>query len=451
MPVLPLSEPELSVPEENTSPAPTVPAQITEEPAPITPVPDEGNTLLRLAVAGDVLKLNENQEKINKRIHEDGLDVNVFFYSVDALNTDGLKVALSGENNYDIVTTGIWPDHIGDAKFVSSGYFYDFSEYLKTEKGQKLKAVFTDDEWKTVSIEGAVYNFPGPSGYNVYGMDVYSYGNGNVEASLNGLLDACRMSDIQDRNKLFIMKSWNTVFALSGITSYLPAPFVVSEEKFVNPFTYPALLEVREKIADEDGKELIYNDYNKFSEYENGVYAALVSNVSLADFGENKTSVMPKYMYHTNGFSLGIAEKSENKEKALELMYLIYTDKELADMLVYECRAEYEDGIVSNIDGDVRGDVWGIGAFASPIKSDKVKDRRQAVLDWEKNAAWDYAGFVADLSDEERNTLKKSESEWMEWTQSVNQKLPSQDLIDSLDPIIEKLNVQFEEWKKNEK
>ena len=117
-------------------------------------------------------------------------------------------------------------------------------------------------------------------------------------------------------------------------------------------------------------------------------------------------------------------------------------------MINYACGAEIKDGVAVNIGGDIRGYIWGIGPFASPLESEKIKDRREAVLEWEKNACWDYVGFAADLTDEERNLLSKCRKQWNSWVENVEQEMPSQELIDSIDPIIEKLNKQFEKWKK---
>ncbi len=439
-------------PDSSPSPTPFTPEVTVVEPEPekeITPTPDENNVLIKFAVGGSCLELNENQEKINKKIHDDGLDVNVFFYNVEYSESSGILDAFSGKTDYDIATTGIWMDSIGGTKFVSSGLFYDFSGYLASEEGKKLYQVFTENEWNMVRSGDAIYSFPSVTVVSDSGIYAYLYEDREIEdKTLNGLLQVCKTSPIDGRNKLFIMKSYYDVFSFANITHYLIAPFKIDEEKFVNPFKCPELLKVREEIAKENGKSIIYDKYESLSEHEKETYVSVIGQIPFVDFGSSKKCIMQKCMCNSADSSLGILNSSKNKEKALQLMYLIYTDKELADMINYACSAEIKDGVAVNIGGDIRGHVWGIGPFASPLESEKIKDRREAVLEWEKNACWDYVGFAADLTDEERNLLSKYRNEWNSWVENVEQEMPSQELIDGIDPIIEKLNKQFEEWKK---
>ena len=143
---------------------------------------------------------------------------------------------------------------------------------------------------------------------------------------------------------MFIGKGYNSVFALANITGLLPAPFNTVEEKFVNPFTCPELLKIMETIKEEKFEKDSGKDKEIYFEDSalgfDDVYAAITGLWSSGEPAFNKTVLLPYYAFHKNSTSFGISETSENKEKALEFMYLIYTDKELADMLVYECQAE---------------------------------------------------------------------------------------------------------------
>ena len=440
-----------------SSVGPEEPTDTPEEIEVITPAPAGDNTLISFAVCGSVDKLNRNQKMINDRIHEDGLDVNVFFYQVDAIKPDGLAneyKAFEEQNGkpYDIASTGIWPDNIADAEFVSSGYFYNINEYLNSEEGKKLKEIFSENEWNSVEINGKIFDFPAYTCVDPYCPNVYLCEEKDVNADIDSLLKLCDESDVTGKNKLFIAREDYGILSLAGISRTSCAPFKYAEEKFVNPFTDPDLIKIINTIVEENEKRIIYDSSDKFFEYTD-IYAAVMPEAYVPDeMKSNKTSLLPYCLSHSNGASFGVVNGSENKEKALELMYLIYTDKKLADMLVYECVAEYENGKVSNFEWDMRGDLWGIGAFASPVKSQNTDDRRVTIKEWEKDACWDYCTFIPELDDEERKILNKAGNKLAMINVNANSNYLSSCLTEEenrqFDLVIEKLNKQFEEWKK---
>ena len=105
----------------------------------------------------------KNRNEINRIIYEKGMDCQIQFIKTSPIIGKDFESWLQEyekTNPIDIITSGVWS--LGDpqqSRFVENRMVL-LNEYLETEEARALKGTYTEEEWKSVSIDQKVYVIP---------------------------------------------------------------------------------------------------------------------------------------------------------------------------------------------------------------------------------------------------------------------------------------------------
>lgn len=105
----------------------------------------------------------KNMNEINRIVYEKGLDCQIRFIKTNpiiGIDYDKWLQEYEKENPIDIVNSGVWL--IGDShqvQFIESRMVL-LNDYLETAETELLKEMYTEEEWKSVAINGNVYVVP---------------------------------------------------------------------------------------------------------------------------------------------------------------------------------------------------------------------------------------------------------------------------------------------------
>ena len=127
-----------------------------------------------------------NQQKINSILQEKGLEYQIRFVlpqEADGSPLTGEEYAewVKGHENLDIITSGAWPGADDTVTEFVSSQMTPLDAFLETSDGKVLKEFFTDEEWKSCSLNGSKYVIPNEviGTTDEYGLDAGVYASVN--------------------------------------------------------------------------------------------------------------------------------------------------------------------------------------------------------------------------------------------------------------------------------
>ncbi len=262
----------------------------------------------------------------------------------------------------DIVFTGFNVEGEGDKPLamIKSGYFAQLDEFLNTSEGVKLFDLYDEKLWESVKVDNNIYTIPPSLGY---GGITFAFNKAyiNEEDIKNFTGDLSDLEQYMDKipfseNFSHIVLDLSNIglFALIDCDYKDGLIFTRDKRKAYNPYEYDEYREINEVISDyrkseyinyefgfggssghSDSDEVIRNDItNYLNEGKFFVYIGEGSDLTNIN-ADLITYEKPGYVNTNLGANTGISANSENKEEAFQLLSLAYTDKELANLLVY--------------------------------------------------------------------------------------------------------------------
>lgn len=270
----------------------------------------------------------------------------------------------TGEDEFDIVTTG----GLGTENFVlnaQKGALADLTE-LASECAPEALEQLDDAYIKGNTIDGKLYGMAVNA--NVYGETVIAV-NGNLlekhNLSVDGIDSYRGMESVLEKIKeleptvtpLFLKQDIKVVANLEfPISDNLPFAVDLNgdQAKVINPYEHPLYVENLKVMRDFNQKGLTNSDTSlDFPGWETDAWFAHQTETGPADFEDYLLKMTAgkdiklvriaepiKDILHSQMASLVIPKASKNKEKAMEFINLLFTNKDLMTTLAYGVQGE---------------------------------------------------------------------------------------------------------------
>ena len=420
---------------------------------------------------------------INSILHENGIE-----YSLQILVTDNSQEGFSSNSlapfNYfdkldyyetkngnviDIISGSGGYTQQSSAMILKSGRYLKLNDILSSDEGKEVFELFDEKDWKAVSVDGDYYSIPLESGYI-------------MDYSCNICFNKKYIDDISDFDGSFakLVELYEKAGSKGSIVfEYNDGVQYTNSFKLWNGLAYNksencfydtlALEETQSnlqlvEIAYDDGKGYLKINTTREEVGDDNIFAIMVFH-DVLDYQDNYLC----YEYNTNAvekkchFSTGISSKSINADAAFEILKLVYTNRELADTLLYGMEEEdylKENGKIKPVDlNSEELHYWEFGNnfyfntyfFATPLITDATEDRYQDYLDIMQGYTTDFwTEFTPELTFDECKLLDLYSVAVDNYFYSYveNQPFPEnnlgissyEDLQIAMEPVITKLN-----------
>jgi len=355
-------------------------------------------------IVPDVINATEirrNIELVNRELEEDGY---TFSLEVKILSRNSYRediIPYLTEGKADIVSLGM--DYVdGSAGYaedlIREGYFEELSAYLFSNEGEKLKKEYCDVEWKIVETDGGIYSVPNQTGMKRGSSVVFNKKyvpenilegyTGTVE-ELESVLDSLELP--QDIYPIVGQFTISDLAAMCGTYVDFGVLVDLNTGEVENPFQNDKFCQCLKTLHDfyEKGYMGMPLDYAMENEVlKKGNYAIWICNgyEEFTDEIKNKVYIEPLNFAIQSSLSLstGISKNSENRDKALQTLTLIYTEEKYTNLLLYgEEGIDYQmlDGYVydmrqQEMDAFRRSLMFGVYDHAYPCRADDLTTNR---------------------------------------------------------------------------
>ena len=348
-------------------------------------------------------EIENNVALLNEQLEKDGYS---FSLQIQILSSEDYReelIQLLQNGGTDIASLGMdFSD--GSMGFsqdlVRAGYFEELSAYLASEEGQKLKAGYCDSEWKTVETDGGIYSFP-----NQYGMKNGGYFAFNRTYVTEEMLQNFSGS-IQDMESLLdqinipegvypVMGHFmaKTLAGMCGAYEDEGVFFDLKTGAVGNPYRNESFCQCLRELNAlyKKGYMDIYRTDKQEEEVAKGNFVVWLGWYCDDLYEEIKDTVitipLPFVMPNALSCTSGISKNARNKDAALQLLTLVYTEEVYANLLLFGKEGEdYQmvDGYVCDMQGnDIRAFrkslMLGIYDPALPCKEDDMTTNRSEV------------------------------------------------------------------------
>lgn len=329
-----------------------------------------------------------NNVRLNEILAEKGLDFVVYMEQINESNFErSINSKIDAGNAPDIICASVGEGGAptGVPRAVANQWLEDLTSYMDTNAGQVLRKAFPDNIWETFYFNSGLYGVNGafafPTNY-VYFVnkdiaDKYSISLEELEGlephELEPFLEKVYEGEESDG---FVTFNNN----LSYNIPYFSIPFDVydnrsiaignntrqTDERCVNVFKDRDAVSYFHMISDYRKKGYItspsklenffitYSSANIFDELSSMEIINLNNNFKESSNIEMVIS-SPSYLFTQLNTLTGICSQSINKDKAFEALSIIYSDKEITDLLLYGIEGlDYtiDNGQIKNIDPD---------------------------------------------------------------------------------------------------
>lgn len=275
-------------------------------------------------------------------------------------------------------------------EFVFDGLYEPLDEYMKTDIGQELYNAFPKRLWESLRIDSGIYGVSGnmtsvlspDRGYYVNAELAEKY-NYDVTKPVLEQLDILKAVKENEKNT----DVFSTYLDIDNIVSFVNVK-MLSSAVYWNSDTHSAELSIdnpvyveglrmydtlkREgllKLTDTSHSDNFFIRVDRVC--GGGVVYADMDTVDVDYFGNTVTAIPvfePHSALRSAIYATGICSKSTDKEKAFELMTMVYTDPVLNNLLVYGVEGEnyvLENGVVKELELPPDMDGFNINAFNS--------------------------------------------------------------------------------------
>lgn len=299
------------------------------------------------SVSADTLK------HINKFLEEKELDFEIQFIPLDFNNY--MQACLDYENKngpLDIVSVGLSDSQSIRGKLLNDGYCASINVFLTDNP--EIKSLFSEDQWKSGSLEGVYYLFPSWPNYNklryafndsdVSDADLKDF-SGTVQQMVELWSRATKEKPIFIDVEIERLLPFDLVAGVAISHETGQAVNVFSEEGYGELIRYLNSLYVSRRLALPSPEGAQDNHYS--------YTAYITANAKWKPpkgylLRESKPYVVSRLV------GVGVRSASANLEKVFSFLKLLYSDAELANLLIYgEQDVDYKvvDGYAFKPDG----------------------------------------------------------------------------------------------------
>ncbi len=429
-----------------------------------------------ITAASDINEILSEKYEINKEVIFVGIDDTVSYQ-------DKLSKYIDEGGQIDIISTGYNVSGYGAINhscgtyqdFVDNGWLIDLTGYLNGSGGEQLKNIYSDRQWKSLSINNKIYGVNGNQ----------MLGNGQV-LSFNTKVCEENGIDLADYDGSFkqikewcdIIKSHNVdcdyfYGGISGISDiaelagmlpdYQLASYGIGVYQTENGLKAVNIYEdgnVRKLIS--ELSDLYASGYIFDPTVNEASGVNLVMNVSsmYADGQTDETTVTNKnwitpYSQNVNNFVCGICALSEDTDTAFKVLSALYSDKDLSNLL------QYGTDKISDITEEQYESIYAMCSIGNnmitfPNKFNGETDNKTVEIEEYNESVKDnpLLGFRLDLSKADFNTLyeinSQGENIFMgycgdDWESCLN-KISEQLETAGINKTIDEVNLQLEKF-----
>jgi len=322
--------------------------------------------------------LNQYADKFNQKLAEDGYDFRVVF---EYLPENGYHEAVGkrlAEGSTDIAFLGFRSEYDNaPAALIREGNLEELTSFLDSGEGAVLRDFYRDEIWDTVRVDGGIYSLPNQCAICggdcfVFNRELFSEDDvadfdggmetfGKLVEILDGgdfsqvqypvicgrsLWSAAQMGGYEYRNGVFISLTTGEVFN----------PY---ETEALREFLYTMQSLYQNGYLGEDGAAYEM-DFRKreqaVSERNFGVWISDTSSAAAQKMkGEMVCVEGPYSLVSTVSAGTGVSRYAPNKEAALTLLTLLYTNAEYGNLLLLgEEGVDYvlTDGYICALSGE---------------------------------------------------------------------------------------------------
>lgn len=371
--------------------------------------------------------LEENIDLLNAKLSEDGYP---YALKLQYLESENYNQALSRtlkKGKTDIAFLGyetIEYAELTTADIMREGNVEDLTDYLQGDAGAALYQAYPEELWEAAKVDGRQYSIPNENltysmMYVAFNRAYFSeedveYFDGSVES----LVDLVK-EKVPDTVKYPLL--WNTDISIvanwCGYGNRYYALSSLDTGEFYNPLELEDIRQFILQIHDaaEEGIlcELSGSDDLKSIEANRdfGVVACTFSNGMINESTEDVILVRAPFSLETvQGAATGVCANSEKKEDALQLLTMLHTNAEYANLLLWgEEGTDYrlEDGYAVSMESAESSPYmfdFGIYDVIYHSKTDNfsmnTKEEKKAFLDSAAYKENVLIGFVPELRSE---------------------------------------------------
>ncbi|MBD8914065.1 MAG: hypothetical protein EGR82_10395 [Ruminococcus bicirculans] len=345
-------------------------------------LPTKDDSKIVLVTTEDKANISDEViEKVNDKLKEHGINKELVIYGYDFEDySDVISTLYAGEYQVDIVFTGFGDENneSGTYKaFIDNEMLVPINDYLKNDYGKSLSEIYSRAYFDSVKVDGNIY---GLSSKDITGYGISAVFNKNIcekygidpddfNGDWNWLAQQCEKVSDEDIDLIDFQIDCNGMKQLAGF-EYDPEFFSVgmgvkegsSDNKAVNIYSESTQFLQNMKALHDSGYIVSVptgNDY--FVKFVNTDCNALGimqgDNYTNDGSEEYEITMCEPYAYKKLNAVSGVSSKSNNPEEAFDILALINSDSEIADLIEYGIegidynldngRAEIEDGIPS--------------------------------------------------------------------------------------------------------
>lgn len=467
----------------------------------------DAQTTVVWAIRGDAQIKEQNVKKTNALLQKKGYDLAIQFLELDVdedykkqeVYHNALKQAIEegkvdlaycdyiyyseSDNSESRLQKSAAPGEM--EQYLESGLFMPLNEWLQSSAGKTVYDLYDEDVWTGASIHGKNYIFPDES------ADQAS--NGSVAFEKNHVSDA--LIDAWDGSWSGLWKSMQQIKLGNGEFMLLGNPYLDGFEEITKVKQYQMEDDLVYNIhTGEIQQPFALNEFHEYLKFLHQCYQKGYLNeenkIDSGEWNDEKELSVKNRGYaiafqmscnaddkrKENAFALtgmigggtAVVAGSKNREKALELVRILRTDDEIANTLIWgegnKDRILDDDGYVQDSFKDMDNDksLLGLndGIFQSRDKAEPALDMREYRRQCEQSSLRtksDILGFWADYSGLEdeintyQNTLEKYVDCWQKDDFESEYKKADQQLAKVSEKLLQELNRQMTEWKKQKK
>ena len=280
---------------------------------------------------------------INHRLLENGIRCQVEVISVSDPGVEYEKwleeLKTKGEAP-DIMLSGYWENGVLDAVAFAKKEFFSLNEYLQAEEGAVLQSSFSELEWSRVTIDGNIYTLPGRRDTLKDQGEVYLWVKDSYreefkkhfDGSYESLHMMCRKN--ADGEQLIVAGDFYDSVVLS---------FLDSKELFYASYDPRSkqVIDLTKRPKTKEFLRMLYEDYRDGvcvrvtdpSELPNNAVAYICANKIDSLQGYTEMILSDAHFRSIMAASYGVLASSPNKELALKVLSVCFSDPGIASRL----------------------------------------------------------------------------------------------------------------------
>lgn len=307
---------------------------------------------------------------VNQRIHELGYEFDVVFQGIsdESYETyqEGIEKAKLNKQG-DLMWTGLGdgdsPNKEGTYyRQIKEGNLCSLNKWLKTDLGKKLKEQYNLVEWKRVTYKNKIYGVRNVKEQGPYATLLLTNAGKQGEEKILKEEDKVTISELckwldnyrkNPENKFYLdwryVDEYNTSFAELGYIKLCDGVYMTPKGKVENIWENEDICKLWSCFAKmKQMGQLECDDSDSLTQVYEGNYPAALVNMT-SEYMDNK------YLYQPDGTKIpianytvavpylnkiendvhGVTSWSSHSEEAMQLLTLVNTDKELANLLFF--------------------------------------------------------------------------------------------------------------------